>query len=669
MSFITFGRDICGDLAASTSREWLVTNGTGSYASGTISGILTRRYHGLLVAATQPPVGRTLLLAKLDETATYEGETYPLYANRWADGKVDPAGFIHIESFRLEGTIPVWTFAIADALLEKRIWMQPGEDTTYIRYDLLRASRPMDLSMKALVNYRDFHGETHGSAPFEVEPVVRGQAHDIVGVSVRAPEGALPFWLLSDRAEAEAPRGWYRDFALAAEWERGFAGLEDHFMATEFHLALHAGESVTIVASTNKRPGINSDKALEVRRAYEAGVCASAGPSFDAAPESVRRLLLAADQFIVRRATSGNRKGQTIIAGYHWFSDWGRDTMISLPGLTLATGRPEVAKSILSTFAHYVSEGMLPNNFPDAGATPEYNTVDATLWYFEAIRAYHAATEDDDLLRNLFPTLESIIDHHRRGTRYGIRADSSDGLLFAGEAGVQLTWMDAKVGDWVVTPRIGKPVEINALWYHALSTIGAFARRLGRPDEIYTSAARKAGEGFRRFWNERTGYCHDVLDGPAGNDPALRPNQLFAISLPAGSADEPPLLTRAQEKSVLDAVARQLLTSYGLRTLAPTDPAYTGRYGGGQRQRDGAYHQGTAWAWLMGPFVSAHLKVYHDPLAARQYLLPLLDHLGSYGVGSLGEIFEGDPPFKPVGCIAQAWSVAEVLRAWRETMT
>jgi predicted glycogen debranching enzyme len=668
MSFITLGRDICGDLTASTSREWLVTSGTGGYASGTISGILTRRYHGLLVAATHPPAGRTLLLAKLDETAIYGGETFPLYANRWADGTVDPAGFIHIESFRLDGTMPVWTFAIADALLEKRVWMLPGEDTTYIRYDLIRASRPVSLSIKALVNYRDFHGETQDGTPFEVVPIARGPAHDIIGVRVRAYEDSPPFWVLSDRAEAEAPLGWYRDFALSGEQERGFRGLEDHFMATEFHLALRASESVTIVASTREKPGLNSDKALEKRRAYEAGIQASAGPGFEAAPDPVRHLLLAANQFIVRRATPGDRKGETVIAGYHWFGDWGRDTMISLPGLTLATGRPEVARGILGTFARFVSEGMLPNNFPDAWATPQYNTADATLWYFEAIRSYHEVTGDDDLLRGLFPTLRGIIDHHLRGTRYGIRADPSDGLLFAGEPGVQLTWMDAKVGDWVVTPRIGKPVEINALWYHALSIMAGFARHLGRPDADYASAAREAHKGFTRFWNLASGYCYDVLDGPQGSDSALRPNQLLAISLPSGSADEPSLLTDSQQKSVLDACARNLLTSYGLRTLAPSDPAYIGNYGGDQRRRDASYHQGTVWAWLMGPFVSAHLKVYHDPATARGFLLPLLDHLAGYGVGSLGEIFEGDPPFEPAGCIAQAWSVAEILRAWQETM-
>jgi predicted glycogen debranching enzyme len=667
MSFLTFGRDICSDIDAATSREWLVTNGIGGYASGTISGILTRRYHGLLVAALQPPVGRTLLLVKLDETASYDGGTYPLFANRWADGTVDPTGFHHIERFELDGTIPVWTFSVADALIEKRVWMVQGENTTHIRYDLRRAAAPLYLSIKALVNYRDFHGETRGAPPLQVNPIWRGEAHDIYGVLVRADENSLPFTLVSDEAEAEAPQGWYRDFALATEQERGFLGVEDHFMATEFHLQLKPGDSMAIIASSEAQPSLDSAKALENRRAYEAGIRAKARSRFRHAPEPVQQLLLAADQFIVRRALPEEPDGHTVIAGYPWFSDWGRDTMISLPGLALTTGRPDIARSILSTFARYVDGGMLPNNFPDAGSTPGYNTVDATLWYFEAIRAYHAATRDDRLLRELLPTLETIIDDHIRGTRYNIHADPADGLLYAGQPGLQLTWMDAKLGDWVVTPRIGKPVEINALWYHALSIMAVFARHLRLPADRYFSHARQARKSFARFWNKQAGFCFDVLDGPDGNDPALRPNQLFAVSLPAGSDDEPPLLTPAQQKSVVDTCARRLLTSYGLRTLAPDDPAYLGHYTGNQRLRDGAYHQGTAWAWLIGPFVSAHLKVYRNREQARALLLPLLDHLSGYGVGSIGEIFEADPPFKPVGAFAQAWSVAEVLRAWAAT--
>jgi predicted glycogen debranching enzyme len=335
--------------------------------------------------------------------------------------------------------------------------------------------------------------------------------------------------------------------------------------------------------------------------------------------------------------------------------------MISLPGLTLVTRRAHVARRILSTFARFVDRGMVPNRFPDAGEAPEYNTTDATLWYLEAIRAYHAATGDDDLLQELFSLLEEIIAWHQRGTRYGVHVDPADGLLAAGEPGVQLTWMDAKVGDWVVTPRCGKAVEVNALWYNGLRATAAFARHLGRPPQVYDSLADQAEAGFVRFWNDERGYLYDVIDGPTGNDAALRPNQLLAVALTHSALDA------ARQRAVVDVCARHLLTSHGLRSLAPDDPAYVGHYGGDQRQRDGAYHQGTVWAWLIGPFVSAHLRVYRDPVLARSYLLPLARHLVDHGVGSISEIFDGDAPFVPNGCFAQAWSVAELLRAWQAT--
>lgn len=659
-ALIRFGRDVCGDLAAADSREWLVTNGIGGYASGTISGILTRRYHGLLIAACKPPLDRKLLLTKLDETAVYEGKTVELFANRWADGSVNPTGFRHIEQFHLDGSIPVWTFAFSDALLEKRIWMQSGANTTYIRYKLIRGQHPVRLDIKALVNYRDYHGEKLDSAPMHVERIP-------LGIKISASEEAVPLYVRCENTVVEPRSDWYRNFSLSAEQARGFRGLEDHFLAGEFQGELQPGAAMTIFASTDEGTNPDPDIALEERKKYEAEIVALGNKPLVKPPASVRQLLVAADQFIVRRETIIEKEGHSILAGYHWFGDWGRDTMISLPGLTLATGRPEIARSILLTFAKYVDQGMLPNRFPDIGEQPEYNTVDATLWYFDAIQAYLVATSDDGLLKELFPVLSEIIDWHMRGTRYHIQVDPADGLLFAGESGVQLTWMDAKVDNWVVTPRIGKPVEVNALWYHALSLMGSFAERLGQPGAIYTEAAQKVRLNFPRYWNEEAGYCFDVIDGPNGSDSAFRPNQLFAISLPAGDKHEPALLDGLSQKSILDACALQLLTSYGLRSLAPSDPAYIGHYGGSQRERDGAYHQGTNWAWLIGPFVSAHLKVYKDAETARSYLLPLLDQLFAHGVGSISEIFDGDPPFTANGCIAQAWSVAAVLRAWQMT--
>jgi predicted glycogen debranching enzyme len=401
------------------------------------------------------------------------------------------------------------------------------------------------------------------------------------------------------------------------------------------------------------------------RVAHESGVRARwrAAQPAGAAEGWAERLALAADQFVVRRPTAEDPDGASVIAGYPWFGDWGRDTMIALDGLTLATGRPEVAARILRTFARHVDRGMLPNRFPDQGETPEYNTVDATLWYVEAIRAYHAATSDDGLLKELLPALASIVQWHLDGTRYGIAVDPADGLLRAGEPGVQLTWMDARVGERVITPRIGKPVEVNALWYNALVALAGFARRLGEPATRWTELAGRVGASFARFWNPDTGHCHDVIDGPGGDDPTLRPNQILAVSLPASA------LPFARQKAVVDACARSLVTSFGLRSLDPGDPAYRGTYGGDAASRDGAYHQGPAWGWLLGPFALAHFRVYGDAETARSFLAPVARHLADYGLGSMAEIFEGDPPFRPCGCIAQAWSVAEVLRAVRGLTT
>ena len=659
---LDFGREVCGDLHAAGDREWLVTNGIGGYASGTVAGLLTRRYHGLLVAALQPPLGRTLLVNKLDETATYDGRDYPLFANRWTDGQVKPRGFHYLARFRLEGTTPVWTYACADALLEKRVWMQPGGNTTYVRYDLRRGSRPMALSVKALANYRDHHGNTHaGGWRMRVEAVPHG-------LRVTAFEDAIPFYLLSDRAEATPQHEWYRDYFLGQEAYRGLDAVDDNLYAGYFHAVLQPGEPLTIVASTDATPNLDGRSAYDERQTHEKQLLAQSNALIEPrgdrvdAPSWVQHLILATDQFVVRRSLPGEPDGRSVIAGYHWFGDWGRDTMISLPGLLLVTGRHEVAARVLRTFAHFVDRGMLPNRFPDAGKMPEYNTVDATLWYFEAIRTTHAASGDDALLAELFPVLQEIIEWHVRGTRYNIHVDPADGLLYAGEPGVQLTWMDAKVGDWVVTPRIGKPVEINALWYNALCVLAEFAHRLGEPAARYKALAQQARRGFARFWNEEGGYCHDVIDGPGGDDLALRPNQLLAISLPHSPLDA------RQQRAVVDVCAHHLLTSHGLRSLAPEDPAYLGDYGGDQRQRDAAYHQGTVWGWLIGPFIDAHLRVYRDREQARSYLEPCARHLAAHGVGSISEIFDGDPPFAPRGCIAQAWSVAEVLRAWQATI-
>jgi predicted glycogen debranching enzyme len=667
---INFGREICGEISSAQTREWLVTNGIGGYASGTVAGLLTRRYHGLLVAALQPPLGRTLLLTKLDEVAGYDNLTYPLHTNRWTDGSIEPHGYRQIESFTLDGTIPTWHFACADALLQKQIWMQQGVNTTYVRYTLSRATQPLTLTLDALVNYRDYHGDTQSNDwQMKVESFNRC-------IRIIADARATPFYLSIDSGTATSAHNWHYNFDLAVERERGLSDREDHHHAATFEVTLHLGESLTFVASTEPQPNLDGDVALKLRHIQEQKLIniwklhrpETITHHQQDCPTWIERLVLAANQFIVDRPLPDRPNGKTIIAGYHWFGDWGRDTMISLPGLTIATGRTEIARSILQTFAKYVDKGMLPNRFPDAGDVPEYNTVDATLWYFEAIRSYYDATADDDLLEELFPVLVDIIDWHCCGTRYNIHLDASDGLLYAGESGVQLTWMDAKVGDWVVTPRIGKPIEVNALWYSALRSMAKFARQLCKPSREYEAIADRTLAKFDRFWNANTGYCYDVIDSPDGDDASLRPNQIFAVSLPGlGTKGYTPLLTPDRQRGVVDACGRLLLTSHGLRSLAPNHPHYQGHYSGNQLQRDGAYHQGTTWGWLLGSFALAHLQVYKNPTQARQFLEPIAHHLSAYGLGTCSEIFDGDAPMTSRGCIAQAWTVAEILRAWVAT--
>ncbi|MCG8420689.1 MAG: amylo-alpha-1,6-glucosidase [Proteobacteria bacterium] len=642
----------------------------------------SRRYHGLLVAALQPPLGRTLLVSKFDETLSQGNRQYELSSNRWRNDVIAPRGFELIESFAVHGTTPVWRFLCADALVEKRIWMEPGANTTYVQYSLLRGSGRVRLDVKALVVYRDYHATTRANGwTLDVDAVPGG-------VRVSAFAGATPVFLLSSRGDSTPAHTWYRDLVLSEEIRRGLDHTEDVLHAATITAGLAVGKPLTIVATTESDPDLDGDRAYARRQVHERAIidrarrsCGESKPlsqtrtparvdstgqegAVDWTSDArVRQLLLAADQFVVKRATEEHPDGMTIIAGFHWFGDWGRDTMIALPGLTLTTGRPEVANTILRTFARHVDRGMLPNRFPDAGEDPEYNTADATLWYFEAIRQYVAATGDRDLLRDLWPTLVEIIDWHNEGTRYGIRRDPQDGLLFAGQQGVQLTWMDAKVGDWVVTPRIGKPVEINALWYNALESMAEFATIMGMDGSGYQEQALEARASMSKFWNDDMGYCRDVIDGPGDEreETSLRPNQIIAVALHhrAFSAE--------QERAIVDVCSRVLYTPLGLRSLDPGDSSYIPHYGGGPVERDGAYHQGTAWGWLIGPFVLAHLRVYADPQSARSFLEPMMDHLAAHGLGTVSEISDAEPPFTPRGCIAQAWSVAELLRAWRAT--
>lgn len=684
-SIVQLNRDVCTDLATAESREWLVTNGLGSFASGTVSGLLTRRYHGLLIAALDPPRQRTLLATKFDEVATVSGQTFPLGANRWVGGALDPQGYQFIDYFHLDGAVPTWTYALANAFLEKRIWMRHGGNTTYVDYRLAHASEPVELAINAFVNYRDFHGSTHaGDWRMSIEQLVVNEQTTsycprTIGIRVVAFDRATPFFIRSASATCEPTHEWYRNYDLAAERDRGLDSYEDHLHAATFRVTLRAGESVSIVISTDEDAGLDSAAALSAEQWRARSIFARSrsplppknasvqprAPATDAsAPAWIQQLVLAADQFLVETPSSAQGVISAIIAGYPWFGVWSRDTMIALPGLALATGQTDFARDVLLRFSGWVSEGMLPNFFPDSGESPEYNTVDAALWFIEAVRQYLDATGDLDLAREISPVLAEIAHSYARGTRFGIHADPGDGLLCAGEPGTQLTWMDARVAGQAVTPRVGKPVEINALWLNALETVADLARRLRSPDAEFSALATRARSGFAKFWNPARNCCFDVIDAPGKNgtpqsaDASMRPNQIFAVSLPASA------LTLAQQRSVVDACSQDLLTLYGLRSLAPAEPGYRAHYDGSQDDRAAAYHEGTVWAWLLGPFALAHFRVYRDSAAALRLFDAIAPHLSAAGLGSISEVFDADSPFTPRGCPAQAWSVAETLRAW-----
>jgi predicted glycogen debranching enzyme len=636
---------------AALGLEWLVTNGLGGFAAGTVGLANTRRYHGLLIAALRPPVDRVLMVAKLDASARYRGRHFDLATNEFADRTLAPRGFESLAHFHLDGTIPVWTFALADAVLEQRIWMPSGHHTTYVAFSLLAATESLEFELTPLCTNRDYHSHTQGGWHNQTDGELRA-------CRVEAFPGARPYRLSVDRGEFLAAPDWYWRFHHRAESERGLDAAEDLFRPGVFRAHLAPGESLTFIASAENDEPATGRAALAQERKRQQTLLHSVPND---TPEWVRQLTLAADQFIVQRWRDGKSVGTTVIAGYPWFSDWGRDTMIALPGLALATDRVSEAESILRTFAAHVSEGMLPNRFPDGGEAPEYNTVDATLWYFHAIDAYLQATDDRRLLRDLYPVLQDILQWHVRGTRYGIHADDADGLLYAGEAGVQLTWMDAKIGDWVVTPRTGKCVEINALWHFALSRMAGWAGLLGDKRgaaEYETRAARVAASFADAFWYSDGQYLCDVIDTPSGADASLRPNQIFAVSL--GTE----LLDADRSRAVVATCARHLLTPVGLRSLAPTDRRYAGRYLGGPRERDAVYHQGAVWSWLLGPFALAHQRVYGDTAHALALLSGMAAHVDEACLGTISEIFDGDAPLTPRGCVAQAWGVSETLRAW-----
>jgi predicted glycogen debranching enzyme len=653
---VRFGREVCGDLAQAERREWWLANGLGGYAGGTIAGTLTRRYHGLLIAPIKPPLGRYLVFAKADATLIDGQQAFQLFSNRWGGDAVDPRGYINLESFRLDGRMPVWRYVFGDIAIESRIWLEHGANTVYVAYRLMRsphAARKLRLRVKLLVNARDHHSSATVDS-FDAVVDMQGQR-----LYVHHPR--LFDMHLDAHGGAIAPdRTWYGNFDLALERERGLPTDDAHLCVGEADLELAEDQWCGVVASLHEDATTHLEDAMRRFLARETQLLRGARartPQLARAPDWIDQLVLSADSFVFARPSRHVPDGESVIAGYPWFGDWGRDTMIALPGLTLATGRYESAWLILLTFARFVDRGMLPNVFPGDGETPEYNTADAALWYFEAWRAYFDCVDDQPSLALVLPVLEEIVDWHVRGTRFGIRVDPADGLLFAGEPGTQVTWMDAKVGEWVVTPRIGKPVEINALWYNALVTAADFAARLGRDAGRYRALADRARAGFARF-RKPMGGLFDVIDGPDGTDATMRPNQIFAVSLPHSP------LERADQLAVVEQCGRELLASYGLRSLAPDHPDFKPRYEGGVSERDGAYHQGPVWAWLLGHYALAVHRVTGDAAMAQSCLRPIRDHLNDAGLGTVSEIFDGAAPHLPRGCPAQAWSVACILEAW-----
>ena len=642
---IVFNSTVCADYQAATSREWLETNGIGGFASGTISGANTRRYHGIFTPATEPPLGRITMLSKLEETLFIDGAAYELSANQYPN-KIYPEGYKFLKSFRLD-PFPIWVYEVDGVELEKKIFMIHDENAVVIRWKVRRISRrdkrTISLEVRPLLSFVDYHHLRHTETPFDPSYIE-------VGDTLRMrPVAEMPsIFFRHDATKIEKTGYWYRDFEYAIEQERGFDYREDLFQpfAFEFDGVRSASLIVSTEATIQSDPG-KAEKAEIKRRAALLKVAV-------AKDDFAKELVLAADQFIVRRG-----EGHTVIAGYPWFSDWGRDTMIALNGLTLATGRHEIAREILLEFSKHISQGMLPNRFPDAGSEAEYNTVDATLWYFEAVRAYLEKTGDLDFVReNLYIKLADILAWHLRGTRYKIHVDT-DGLLYAGESGVQLTWMDAKVGDMVITPRTGKPVEIQALWYNALCIMADLAERFGDVEDRkrYVAMADLAKLSFNAlFWNEDEQCLFDVVDN-GDRDASIRPNQIFAVSLPHSMIDA------ERAKKIIDKIESELLTPVGLRSLSPRDPKYIPIYIGSPFERDSAYHQGTVWGWLIGPFIGAYRKVYpSNGDRVSEMLAGLEAHLLEAGVGQISEIFDADPPHTPRGCPAQAWSVAEVLR-------
>ncbi|HEV2393386.1 MAG TPA: amylo-alpha-1,6-glucosidase [Verrucomicrobiae bacterium] len=654
-------------------REWLATNGLGGYASGTISGTVTWRYHGLLIAALPAPFGRMVMLNHLAESIRFpDGRRLQIGGEESGQPEEGRSLPHFITEFRLENGLPIWHYEVEGIILEKHVLFLYGQNTVHVNYHLLSAQEDVQLELRPSIHFRSHEQAVDAGRLDGYRFSVSGGEYEVT-LEDFPPRLRMVLW--ADRSAFTYDGGTRREIHYQKEAERGCQARGLLWSPGYFSATLHARRDATLIASTEwwstmlaltpqEAVGFYHDRHRRLVACSEAA--AQSSPAAD--------LVLAADQFLITpagriqdaaRAHAAGDEVRTVIAGYHWFTDWGRDTMISLEGLTLTTRRFTEAGWLLRTFAHYVRDGLIPNLFPEGKNEGLYHTADATLWFFHALSRYLAVTQDRGTLRLILPKLRAIIEHHLHGTKFGIQADAKDGLLRQGAAGYQLTWMDAKVEDWVVTPRRGKAVEINGLWYNALCLMEDWLRAEEgeKAAEAMAARARQARESFnRRFWYPQGNYLYDVVDGEQGDDNAFRPNQLLAFSL------EHPVLDKQYWKPVLEQVRERLLTPVGLRSLSRDHPDYKAKYFGDLRARDAAYHQGTVWAWLMGPFIDAWLKVHpEDRSGARKFLEGFIPHLNEGCIGSINEIFDAEPPFTPRGCITQAWSVAEVLRAWVKT--
>jgi predicted glycogen debranching enzyme len=656
-------------------REWIVTNGLGGYASGTVAGVITRRFHGVLIAALPTPFGRRMALNDIAESLCFDdGRKFQLGGEHRAHSDVRVFGAEYLKEFRLEMGLPVWLWEVEGLTLEKRLVLPYRQNTVYVQYRVLAQTGGARLELRPGLHFRPHEGVlgTLQDEPYTLT-VVKDRYEFASANSLLA---GLRMQIQGAEAAFTFDRRYIGEMVYHTEEIRGYESRGHMWSPGYFHVRLDDRADTVVVASTEPwdvMTALAPGEALDRERARRRALVARAG--MDSHSDLGAEMVLAADQFVITpvgrtrdmaRAHAAGDEVRTVIAGYHWFTDWGRDTMISLEGLTLTTGRTMEAGWILRTFAYYVRDGLIPNMFPEGENEGLYHTADATLWFFHAVDRYVQATRDIATLQLILPKLFEIVRRHIEGTRFGIGVDPEDGLLRQGAEGYQLTWMDAKVDGWVVTPRRGKAVELNALWYNALRLLETWSREC--PGAVSTAElcayAERTCESFnRRFWNEEGGYCYDLVDTEGGgNDPALRPNQLLSISL------KHPVLDRARWEQVVTICRDRLLTPVGLRSLAPGHPDYKPKYYGDLRSRDAAYHQGTVWAWLIGPFIDAWLRVYpQDKEGARRFLDGFEKHMTEGAIGSISEIFDAEKPYKQRGCIAQAWSVAEVLRCWVKT--